>query len=523
MYTLHSELDSSGGGGSSEKFKHGAIIREIAAFFAITASILSVISIWSHLKNYRKPSLQRYVVRIIIMVPIYAVSSWISLASTTASFYVDGIRDIYEAFVIYCFFNLLINYLGGERALLILLHGRSPTPHLFPVNIFVKDMDIGDPYMFLFLKRGILQYIYIKPILAILTMILKYAETYGEGHIEIKNGYIWVSLIYNGLHYPFLCILELFMIVSENDSAESISVSIQDFLITIEMFFASMAHWYAFSYEDYYDIYGRSGRMPMKYAFKDCIGYRDVIEDTLQTIRGSRFNYRTFEPAEGMAHIGPSRTARIMAGLRFTDGGANKYWLPPNSRTALLSEQYRIVDDDDIDNSLNFEDPNPNDDIEHLYDHSRKLGRHGDYNFPVIYQIDYSENNKKSTKNKIKKLTMSKRKHKGKNKVQEIFFGDEEGGGQIKEQVSNILPPGCIDLVKEVSDGNGIRFERYINENETISNINSYQSQPSIMQSYSSITSRDPFIQVPTKDPLGATSYLGTLEQNIWNDKDIWN
>ncbi|CAG8559183.1 5316_t:CDS:2, partial [Funneliformis mosseae] len=172
--------DAGGGGGSSEKFHNPASIRAAAAILAFLATALSIFSVWSHFKHYRKPSLQRYVVRIIIMVPIYSISSYISLASTNAALYVDGIRDIYEAFVIYCFFNLLVNYLDGERSLLILLHGRPPTPHLFPINIFVKDMDIGDPYAFLFVKRGILQYVYLKPILTVLTMILKWADTYEE-------------------------------------------------------------------------------------------------------------------------------------------------------------------------------------------------------------------------------------------------------------------------------------------------------------------------------------------------------
>ena len=38
----------------------------------------------------------RMVVRIMVMVPIYAVSSLISLFSVEAAFYIDAIRDIYE-------------------------------------------------------------------------------------------------------------------------------------------------------------------------------------------------------------------------------------------------------------------------------------------------------------------------------------------------------------------------------------------------------------------------------------------
>ncbi|RIA99579.1 organic solute transporter Ostalpha-domain-containing protein [Glomus cerebriforme] len=595
---LEGDIKDVGGGGSSEKFQNPYSVRAIAALFALLATTLSIFSVLSHLKNYRKPSLQRYVVRIIIMVPIYAISSYISLASTSAAFYVDGIRDMYEAFVIYCFFNLLVNYLGGERSLLILLHGRPPTPHLFPVNIFIKEIDIGDPYAFLFLKRGILQYVYTKPIITVLTMILKWADTYGEGHIEIKNGYIWISLIYNvSCSLCFYCLI-IFYVCTKDDlkpyrpvpkflcvkaviffsfwqgfalsilvslgiihdtaegSAESFSVSIQDFLITIEMLFAALAHYYAFSYKDYIEPNIQSGRMPIKYAFKDCMGFKDLIEDTLETIRGSRFNYRTFEPAEGMAHIGPSRTARIMAGLRFTGGGSGKYWLP-NQRTALLSEQ------DDDKRSLNFPDPDTDDEIEAMYEHSRKLGEYGDYNFPVIY----SYTNEQSSRPKPKrKRTMSKRNRKGKGKAQNIFGTDSEedieNGLNVKpvrkERQLSDLPPfreGCIDLIKEVPDGYGKRYERYADRLGT--SLPASSNKSTTMQPYSSISMRDPFVQIPTTfnntlqplqingsnetvkeetvsdeydendDPLRSNraSYLSTsmksLEKNIWND-DIW-
>lgn len=97
------------------------------------------------------------VVRIMVMVPIYAISSLISLFSLNAAFFIDAIRDIYEAFVIYCFFVLLLTYLGGERSLLILLHGRPPKSPIFPMNLWRKEIDISDPTVFLFLKRGILR------------------------------------------------------------------------------------------------------------------------------------------------------------------------------------------------------------------------------------------------------------------------------------------------------------------------------------------------------------------------------
>jgi hypothetical protein len=62
-----------------------------------------------------------------------------------------------QAFVIYCFFELLLGYLGGERSLLILVHGRPPKDPVFPITLFRSEIDVSDPYTFLFLKRGILR------------------------------------------------------------------------------------------------------------------------------------------------------------------------------------------------------------------------------------------------------------------------------------------------------------------------------------------------------------------------------
>jgi hypothetical protein len=59
--------------------------------------------------------------------------------------------------VIYTFFQLLITYLGGERSLLLILHGRPPVPHPFPFNILFAPMDVSDPWTLLTLKRGVLR------------------------------------------------------------------------------------------------------------------------------------------------------------------------------------------------------------------------------------------------------------------------------------------------------------------------------------------------------------------------------
>ena len=281
-------------------------------------------------------------------------------------------RDIYEAFVILSFFSLLVEYLGGERSLLILVHGRRPIPHVFPVNLFFPPLDISDPYTFLGLKRGILQYVQVKPVLAVVTVVLKSIGKYDDGKLAWSNGYTWVSATYNfsvflslyclGMFWSglsedlnpfrvtskFLCIkgiiffsfwqgLAISILVAAGwirqigpvRDEQYISLAVQDMLICLEMPLFALGHAYAFSPKDYIDPFSSyQSRLPAYYAVRDAIGMFDVISDSLTTIRGTGYGYQTFEPSEGVMHQGLGRERRGRAGLRYTKGGKSKYWLP---------------------------------------------------------------------------------------------------------------------------------------------------------------------------------------------------
>ncbi|KAH9956149.1 organic solute transporter Ostalpha-domain-containing protein [Russula dissimulans] len=350
-------------------------ILSIAVVATIIATLVSATSITMHLKNYRKPMLQRMVVRIMLMVPIYAISSLISLFSLDAAFVIDAIRDIYEAFVIYCFFQLLVGYLGGERSLLIRVHGRLPKATPFPINVFQRELDISDPFTFLFLKRGILQYVQVKPFLAIASLVLKASGKYNEGEFRADSGYLYVSVIYNvSICLSLYCLAMFWLSISEDlkpfrpmpkflcvkgilffsfwqatgvsllasvgaikklgpyTDKEHISLGLTDTLICLEMPFFAIAHLAAFSHRDYIDKkWAYVGRMPVRHASRDAFGFKDVIEDARATLHGKGMDYREFEPSEGHMHQGLGRERRIRAGLRYSHGGRGKYWLPQGS------------------------------------------------------------------------------------------------------------------------------------------------------------------------------------------------
>ncbi|KAG6371229.1 organic solute transporter Ostalpha-domain-containing protein [Boletus reticuloceps] len=333
-------------------------VLELAGISTVVAVVVSGISISLHLRNYRKPLLQRMVVRIMVMVPLYGVSSFISLFSLEAAFFIDVIRDVYEAFVIYCFFVLLLDYLGGERSLLILLHGRPPIPAVFPVSLWGNEIDPSDPYTFLFLKRGILQYVQVKPLLALASLIMKATGTYNEGDFRARSGYLFEA-------FP-----------PPASAAGGVPIYV--------------------------------ARMTLVYALRDALGLKDLVEDTRATLRGEGINYRAFEPSEGGMHIGAARDHRIRAGLRYAAGGKRKYWLPDGDVTAPLfaADAEDVVHDapdmqhqrggarilgDDVDledadeYALTFCDAlaGPDGTDEQLYEDAKKYV-FGDYLYPVV-------------------------------------------------------------------------------------------------------------------------------------------
>ncbi|KAG9309617.1 organic solute transporter Ostalpha-domain-containing protein [Chiua virens] len=256
-----------------------------------------------------------------------------------------------------------------------------PSQAVFPVNLWRSVIDPSDPYTFLFLKRGILQYVQVKPLLALASLIMKATGTYNEGDFRARSGYLYVSIVYNiSICLALWCLAVFWMCVHDDlkpfrpvpkflcvkgilffsfwqsiavsflvavgiitrlgpyTDSEHISLGLTDTLICIEMPFFAAAHMYAFSYRDFItppaSATGKArspiyvARMTLGYALRDAVGLKDLVEDTRTTLRGEGINYRAFEPSEGGMHIGAARDRRIRAGLRYAAGGKHKYWLP---------------------------------------------------------------------------------------------------------------------------------------------------------------------------------------------------
>ncbi|VDI27173.1 Hypothetical predicted protein [Mytilus galloprovincialis] len=162
-------------------FLQTAAAQGIGGTFAVLALIITCHQIYLHLRYYTCPNEQRWIIRILFIVPIYSFDSFLSLlffSNDNYYVYFDSIRDCYEAFVIYSFLSLCFEYLGGESSIMSEIRGKP-----------IKSS--------WFYYLATLQFCVIKPVMAVITLVLQAFSLYKDGNFSPDSGYLYVTLIYN--------------------------------------------------------------------------------------------------------------------------------------------------------------------------------------------------------------------------------------------------------------------------------------------------------------------------------------
>lgn len=350
-----------------------------SGWLALVSTLVIFLSIFMHLLNYRKPFQQRLMIRIQLIVPLFALSCYSMLVNPTAvynKFIIEPLREIYEAFVIYTFFSLLTDMLGGAKSIIILTSGRAPVAHPGCLRFILPKLDISDPRTFLGIKRGILQYVWLKPALCFGMLILEVLGWYDVNDLGPRSLYLWFNLVYNfsvslSLYClaifwrilwvdlrpfnpvgKFLCV-KLIIFASywqgillailnfagvlpgssseDENGAPNIGMSIQNALLCCELIMFAFGHWVSFSYKPFTISRLPNGRLQLYYAFKDMVGIKDLVIDFRLTFYGDYYkDYKQFDSVDALiAHpTSRARMSRISQGLRYQPNGKQKHWLP---------------------------------------------------------------------------------------------------------------------------------------------------------------------------------------------------
>lgn len=163
------------------------------------ALIVTFHQIYMHLRHYSRPNEQRYILRILFIVPIYSFDSWLSLlfiSNDQYYVYFDSVRDCYEAFVIYNFLSLCYEYLGGESAIMSEIRGKPVKTSCLYGTCCLMGMTYSIGFL-RFCKQATLQFCVIKPLMAVITIILQIYGKYHDGDFDVRSGYLYITIIYN--------------------------------------------------------------------------------------------------------------------------------------------------------------------------------------------------------------------------------------------------------------------------------------------------------------------------------------
>uniref|UniRef100_A0A7S1BKM8 Uncharacterized protein n=2 Tax=Corethron hystrix TaxID=216773 RepID=A0A7S1BKM8_9STRA len=316
---------------TNDKFtlENSFMIYQLSGMITLIGFLISMWHMTAHLNHFEQPFIQRKVLAILFMAPLYGVTSWLSLVFSPTAGYLSLIKDCYEAYAIYTFFSFLIAVLGrGNRNVVIgMLAQRSD--HLqrpLGFGCFYKEA-LDSPYQ---LASAVIfqcqifamQFVLLKPITATLSLILEKAHVGQEDAFSYKSPALYLMIVENvsiGLAFygllkfyhaiqddiqwcrpwpKFLTIKGVVFMtfwqglainilysvwdkddqIAEANSAQNNYQSMaQNFLITIEMLIASIAHVYVFPHEEW-----KPGYKPVEQddkKFGDNLAIRDFVTD----------------------------------------------------------------------------------------------------------------------------------------------------------------------------------------------------------------------------------------------------
>nr|CAG4646244.1 EOG090X05RX [Macrothrix elegans] len=351
---------------NSSKWKMRLTIDRIAGAFVWAAIFITCHQIYQYLRFYTHPSEQRWIVRILFIVPIYAFTSWLSLLffhKNSYYVYFDTFRDCYEAFVIYNFLSLCYEYLGGEGNIMSEIRGKPIRSSWFYCTCCLAGRQYSIEFL-RFCKQATLQFCAVKPCMAFVTIILQSQGLYSDGDWSAQSGYLYITIIYNvsitlalyalflfyfatkDLLTPYdpvlkfaiiksviflsfwqgvlLAVLEKLEIIAPiygpdgkpSTNAGTVSAGYQNFLVCIEMGFAAVALRYAFPVTVYAqncatDSRGRTVTMQsISSSLKETVNPKDIMTDAFHNFHPQYQQYTQYSASGSVSRSVGGRPSR---------------------------------------------------------------------------------------------------------------------------------------------------------------------------------------------------------------------
>ncbi|XP_030315885.1 transmembrane protein 184A isoform X2 [Calypte anna] len=299
---------------------------------------------------------------------------------------VSQILTLCWAFVIYSFLSLCFEYLGGESTIMSEIRGKPIVSSCFYGTCCLQGMSYSIGFL-RFCKQATLQFCIVKPLMAIITIILQAFGKYHDGDFNVQSGYLYITIIYNfsvslalyalflfyfatmDLLRPFkpvlkfitikaviflsfwqgtlLAILEKCGVIPEVQiidgkevGAGTVAAGYQNFIICIEMFFASIALRYAFTCQVYREKKENTtaNLAPMQSissGLKETISPQDIVQDAIHNFSPAYQHY-TQQSMQEMEHKAPGENGHMGSKAEGLSGRKSKNI---EKRVLILSDE----------------------------------------------------------------------------------------------------------------------------------------------------------------------------------------
>jgi len=299
---------------------------QFAGTFAILGSLISFWHMMNHIRKLNEPMIQRKIIAIMWMIPIYSISAWFGLIFVHAQTYLSLIKDFYEAYIIYTFLSFLIAVLarGNRNAVIDLLAQHAD--HLKPpirFKFWAKKQPFASPRhkaeaVLDQCQIFTMQFVLVRPVTSIILIICdaihesswdyRYPQFYIMWIVNISIFFALTGLVRfyhvvkNDLNWmnpfaKFLCIKGVVfltfwqgVVISfvanavfnegvDNFNAAEWSKQAQSFLICLEMFFFAITHCFVFPTDEWEPGYREKTKRRIKAKFGDNLAIRDFVKD----------------------------------------------------------------------------------------------------------------------------------------------------------------------------------------------------------------------------------------------------
>jgi hypothetical protein len=182
------------------------MVWQLAGTFTVLACLISMWHMTAHVRKFKRPFVQRKILAILWMSPIYGITSWLSLVFPVYEGYLAIVKDLYEAYVVYQFLSFLISVLGkGNRDNVVNVlakHANHLEPPMRLCGCFRGKYPVGDPRSLadaalMQCQIFTMQFVFFKPMTAIgLFTCLKLGIT-GDGPFDYRSFPFWFKIVQN--------------------------------------------------------------------------------------------------------------------------------------------------------------------------------------------------------------------------------------------------------------------------------------------------------------------------------------